>query len=327
MYFGGLITGMIAFVVIGIFHPIIIKCEYHFSEKIWPLFLAAGLVAAGLSCIVQQPVGSASLAILGCTFFWSIIELKHQKKRVERGWFPQNPKRGVPLDKAGNDTGAERKMPEPMALAETCFDGIYLAVVLSSGFLLCAKGEPGGEKWLFGLMALILGAGDAFHLIPRVLSLNGGGHRDYTAALGYGKCIASITMTVFYVLLWNIGRLHYPGLDLAAFHVPVLFFAAVRTGLCLFPQNRWTSKTPSRNWPVLRNIPFVLLGFSVMAMYAAGSRLQPDSLAPVWPAVLISFLCYIPVVLFGGKYRKIGILMLPKSCAYAAIVLLGFSLS
>jgi hypothetical protein len=192
--------------------------------------------------------------------------------------------------------------------------------------LLCAKGEPGGEKWLFGLMALTLGAGDAFHLIPRIVSLNSGAD-DYTAVLGCGKCIASITMTVFYVLLWNIGRIHYPGFEFAAFRVPVLIFAAARVALCLFPQNRWTSKTPSGNWPVWRNIPFVLLGFSVMAMYAAGSRIQQDGLSPVWAVVLISFVCYIPVVLFSGKYPRIAILMLPKTCAYAAIVLLGFSLS
>ncbi|MDR1902681.1 MAG: DUF4491 family protein [Treponema sp.] len=325
MCFDGLITGVIVFVVIGVFHPITIKCEYYFSENIWPVFLAAGFVTAGLSCIVSQPIISASLAVLGCTFFWSIIELKHQTKRVEKGWFPKNPQRGVSINEADNGISSEKKTPKPVAFAETCFDGIYLGVVFFSGLLLCAKGDPGGEKWLFGLTALVLGAGDAFHLIPRIVSRNSGA--DYTAALGVGKFITSITMTVFYMLLWNIGRIHYPGFEFAAFRVPVLIFAAVRVALCLFPQNRWASKTPSGNWAVWRNIPFVLLGFSVMAMYAAGSRIQPDGLSPVWVAVLISFVCYIPVVLFSGKYPRIAMLMLPKTCAYAAIVLLGFSLS
>jgi hypothetical membrane protein len=93
MYFEGLIIGFLSLAVIGIFHPIVIKCEYYFSDKIWPLFLLMGLGAVLLSCLVSQRILSAFLAIWGCTCFWSILELKKQTKRVEKGWFPANPKR------------------------------------------------------------------------------------------------------------------------------------------------------------------------------------------------------------------------------------------
>jgi hypothetical protein len=93
MYFEGLIIGLLTFAVIGVFHPVIIKCEYHFSDKIWPLFLLMGLAAVLLSCFVSQRILSAFLAIWGCSSFWSILELKKQTKRVEKGWFPANPKR------------------------------------------------------------------------------------------------------------------------------------------------------------------------------------------------------------------------------------------
>ena len=93
MSFGGLIIGCTAFLIIGIFHPIVIKCEYYFTEKIWPLFLIIGIVALVISCIVASHVLSAILAIFGCSSLWSIIELKEQKKRVEKGWFPKNPSR------------------------------------------------------------------------------------------------------------------------------------------------------------------------------------------------------------------------------------------
>ena len=92
MKFDGLVIGIAAFIIIGVFHPIIIKCEYYFSEKIWPVFLITGIVMIALSCFFQQIVISAIFAILGCTCLWSIVELKEQTRRVRKGWFPENPK-------------------------------------------------------------------------------------------------------------------------------------------------------------------------------------------------------------------------------------------
>ncbi|MDX9872382.1 MAG: DUF4491 family protein [Clostridia bacterium] len=95
MNFQGLIIGAAAFLIIGIFHPIIIKCEYYFTERIWPLFLVVGIAAAAVSCFIQHTVVSAVLAIFGCTCLWSIIELKEQRERVAKGWFPENPARAA----------------------------------------------------------------------------------------------------------------------------------------------------------------------------------------------------------------------------------------
>jgi hypothetical membrane protein len=93
MRFDGLVIGIIAFAIIGIFHPIVIKGEYYFTERIWPLFLLAGVAVLVLSCFVRQTILSSALGVLGCTCLWSILELREQAKRVERGWFPRNQKR------------------------------------------------------------------------------------------------------------------------------------------------------------------------------------------------------------------------------------------
>ncbi|SHO44704.1 DUF4491 family protein [Anaerocolumna xylanovorans] len=95
MGFEGLVIGIAAFIIIGMFHPIVIKCQYYFTDRIWPVFLIAGIITVALSCIIQPVIVSAVLAILGCTCFWSILELKEQTRRVKKGWFPQNPKRTV----------------------------------------------------------------------------------------------------------------------------------------------------------------------------------------------------------------------------------------
>ncbi|MDR2442457.1 MAG: DUF4491 family protein [Deltaproteobacteria bacterium] len=89
----GLIIGIIAFGIIGVFHPIVIKAEYYFTDRIWPLFLVVGLIAIAISCFISRIILSSAFGILGCTCLWSILELKEQTRRVQKGWFPQNPKR------------------------------------------------------------------------------------------------------------------------------------------------------------------------------------------------------------------------------------------
>lgn len=93
MHFNGLLLGLTAFVCIGCFHPIVIKAEYYFSHKIWPVFLVAGLVFLGISLMICDPIFSSIIGVIGFSCFWSILELFQQNKRVEKGWFPDNPNR------------------------------------------------------------------------------------------------------------------------------------------------------------------------------------------------------------------------------------------
>ncbi len=89
MNFLGIITGVICFAAIGLFHPIVIKAEYYFSKKVWPVFLAAGLLFLFASLWVNDPLPASVLGVLGCSSLWSIPELFEQEKRVEKGWFPR----------------------------------------------------------------------------------------------------------------------------------------------------------------------------------------------------------------------------------------------
>ena len=93
MNFMGLIISVAVFLLIGVFHPIVIKCEYYFTDKCWPVFLVCGIISIIVSLLVENIVVSCLLGALGCSFLWSITELKEQRKRVERGWFPANPNR------------------------------------------------------------------------------------------------------------------------------------------------------------------------------------------------------------------------------------------
>ena len=89
----GIIAGLATFLIIGIFHPIVIKAEYHFGKQCWWAFALAGVVFAVLSLFIESLIWATITGVTAFSCFWSIHELIEQEKRVERGWFPANPKR------------------------------------------------------------------------------------------------------------------------------------------------------------------------------------------------------------------------------------------
>ncbi len=91
--FEGLLLGAGAFLCIGIFHPLVIKAEYYFGVRSWWAFLCVGLISAGASLLVENVYLSIFLGIFAFSAFWGIGEVFKQKERVEKGWFPKNPKR------------------------------------------------------------------------------------------------------------------------------------------------------------------------------------------------------------------------------------------
>jgi len=88
----GIVVGIATFLVIGIFHPLVIKGEYYFGVRCWWIFALSGLLALTASVWVDDPVLSILLAVWGASSFWSIGELFEQRKRVEKGWFPRREK-------------------------------------------------------------------------------------------------------------------------------------------------------------------------------------------------------------------------------------------
>jgi hypothetical protein len=88
----GILIGAASFLIIGILHPVVIQAEYHFGKGIWPLFLVSGLGCILASLFLQTVIPAVLLAVLGFSLLWSIRELYEQEERVQKGWFPANPK-------------------------------------------------------------------------------------------------------------------------------------------------------------------------------------------------------------------------------------------
>lgn len=93
MYFTGIIIAISTFLIIGFFHPIVIKAEYYFGVRCWWVFLLVGLASVVTALFIENEIISAMVGVFGASALWGIGELFAQKKRVEKGWFPKNPKR------------------------------------------------------------------------------------------------------------------------------------------------------------------------------------------------------------------------------------------
>lgn len=89
----GLVIGVATFLIIGLFHPLVVKGEYYLGVKCWWAFLVMGLAAIAASVAVSQILWSTLLAVWGASSLWSIGELFEQRERVAKGWFPKNPRR------------------------------------------------------------------------------------------------------------------------------------------------------------------------------------------------------------------------------------------
>ena len=211
------------------------------------------------------------------------------------------------------------------AIMETLFDAVYLSTVITLGILMIVRSRGSRETLLFGIMAVTLGAGDAFHLVPRAIALCTVGLDQFTYALGVGKLITSITMTVFYILLYYVWRQRYGVQGKTGLTAAVYLLSAARVALCLFPQNAWTSADAPLAWGIYRNIPFALLGLLVIVLFYRSAREKNDrSFRFMWLTIVLSFAFYIPVVLFAETVPPVGMLMIPKTCAYVWTVLIGF---
>lgn len=91
--FSGVAIGVATFLIIGLFHPLVIKAEYYIGVKSWWIFLLLGVTTGIASLLVNNLIISILLGVFAFSSFWSIGEVFEQRKRVQKGWFPKNPNR------------------------------------------------------------------------------------------------------------------------------------------------------------------------------------------------------------------------------------------
>lgn len=207
-----------------------------------------------------------------------------------------------------------------MGLIESIFDIGYLALVIGLGLRLVFFKNR--EATLFGVMAILLGLGDAFHLVPRVLAhLTKDGFKLYESALSWGQFITGITMTIFYVMFYFYYRIKSGDKnDLKKWLI--IGLAVFRVILIALPQNEWGTMPGNYTMGIVRNIPFLVMG--ILLIFWTYNNRERNGLERMYYLIFLSFLFYIPVVLFVDTIPVVGALMMPKTVAYVFIVVQGF---
>ena len=208
-----------------------------------------------------------------------------------------------------------------MKYGESTFDILYLLFAITAGIVILVRRKATVGK-LMGFSALILGCGDAFHLVPRVL--NYFVDKDFTAWLGFGKLVTSITMTIFYVLAFFLHTklFHRENKnEKNAVMISIFTLTACRIGICMLPGNGWLTNDGSMFWGILRNVPFVAIGVLIVILYFQ-KRKENKNFRRMWLYVTLSFLFYIPVATVVSLLPMLGMLMLPKTVCYILILVI-----
>lgn len=217
--------------------------------------------------------------------------------------------------------------PRVPDLMEAVFDTCYLLFDLIAGMLFFAFSHGSPLFLLYGVLTWTLCFGDAFHLVSRVLRAVKGSNEKIERQLGIGLQISSITMTIFYILLLYIWKqTFYEMTAPVMLEILIWVSAAVRIVVCMLPQNNWCGKEGNRKLSVIRNAVFAVTGICVIVLYVMSGNTYGYHMTRMAAAIVVSFGCYLPVTLLSKKMPKIGMLMIPKTCAYVWMIVMGLQL-
>lgn len=174
--------------------------------------------------------------------------------------------------------------------------------------------------WAFALLAL----GDTGHVGFRVVAYAAGGLEAQPTLVGLGALSTAITVTLFYMLMLDVWRLRFRQ-TLGWFGIFLLLVGVVRLGVMAFPQNEWQSIIAPYDWSLLRNALLTMQGIGVLYLILRDALRARDT-TYLWVSVMIgvSFAFYAPVILWVAQIPMLGMLMIPKTCAYLGIAILAY---
>lgn len=175
--------------------------------------------------------------------------------------------------------------------------------------------------WAF----VLLGLGDAGHVGFRVFAYLNGGLAQHMTLVGIGTFATAVTVTFFYMVMLDAWRIRFHK-TFGWFGWTLLLMGVVRLGLMLPAVNQWTAVVSPMPWSIIRNIPLMIQGLGfVYLLFRDSARAKDRTFNLIAWMIVISFACYIPVILFAPTHPLLGMLMIPKTCAYLAVAFIAYN--
>ena len=212
-------------------------------------------------------------------------------------------------------------------MMEAIFDAAYLIFDLVAAILFFTISQGNNLFILYGILTITLCGGDAFHMVTRIIRAVRGSNDKIKRQLGIGLQVSSITMTVFYIILMYIWKFTFPEFEIPVIIKAIIWISAVvRIVICMFPQNNWCTQEGNIKLSIIRNAVFAVTGIGLIILYIISGNTYDYHMTRMAAAIRISFGCYLPVTLFSKTKPKVGLLMIPKTCAYMWIIAMGLQL-
>jgi hypothetical protein len=206
--------------------------------------------------------------------------------------------------------------------------GLVIAMVLRRASVAPEdRGVARLVRWAFALLAL----GDTGHVGFRVLAYASGGldtqfslFGRQIGLVGIGALCTAITVTLFYVLLLETWRVRFDR-KYGWFEYLLLAATGVRLLLLIPAANQWNSVVPPQPYALYRNLPLILLGLGTAFLILRDAHRAHDrAFAWIGIMILVSYACYLPVILFVQQVPIIGMLMIPKTMAYLVVGFIAY---
>ena len=209
-----------------------------------------------------------------------------------------------------------------MRIGESVFCIGYLLFDLTAGIIFLVNGSD-RLFLLYGIMTLLLGFGDAFHLVPRVVKHIKGESERVRWWMNFGLAVTSVTMTVFYIILFYIWKIQNAVQSTQTIFTFIIWcMALARIAICLLPQNDWFGDG-NKKLSLCRNIIFSIIGAAEIILFLIMGGSYGITMAV---CIFFSFLFYVPVTLLAKEKPKIGMLMIPKTVMYIIMISLGLAM-
>jgi hypothetical protein len=221
---------------------------------------------------------------------------------------------------------------QTMIWMEIGFNVLYLILIWALVVVMRVQFDRVGGKDhrvanLIWVAFFSLAFGDTFHVGARTISYFLEGGLEATVQIfgnsfgivGWSALITAVTVTIFYLFFLVTWIVRNQGQASALVYF-LFTVAGIRLGLLVLPENQWNQPTPVQPWSMIRNLPFIILGFGVAALFLKMAVNKKDRTS-MWIGILIlfSFLTYLPVIVFVQAIPILGMLMIPKTIAYLGI--------